>query len=661
MSINGASSFSIKGVIRKVIYVSIAIIASSSLLQAQIFDIDRQPQYLSVFVDTDDFDSTYLSVLENNWSKPILDTVRFAMLNDLAYYSHTRNLKTSLALTQLGLSLTQSNPLWYGRFQITLGSVLLRDEKLDSALLVLEDAKAKVNASDLAFLNTQLGYVFERKGELDKATDYAQESMNIGVELNDNKAIALAYSDLSNIFWKQSKFEKGLEYGLKSIEIFQQRGIKDLDYDFALYVVGNNYLELGQHEEALDYYEQSINMGKQYGFYNNLSDVYISLVEFYTQEQDFAEAEKAGNNAVKYAELLNNNFMLMRSWLAIGKMQCKQGEYREAIKNLSTCINIATEDFGDEYFLSQAYEALSEAYAKTGNFVLAYNALLKFDELEDQIFTAEADQRISKLQTEYDVAIKESTIQLQETELAQQKTRQIIILIISGFLLLLTIILYRTYQLNKRKNHLLEKQNKEKEFLLKEIHHRVKNNLEIVSSLLSLQAAELKDKGAANVMQESQNRVQSMSMIHQKLYQGTTLSAIEMKDYFHNLGSHILDSFGMEDRIKINYHMNKIDLDVDTAVPLGLIVNELLTNALKYAFNGQKNGVIDLKLEQLAKDILHLEISDNGSGKEPRGEIKGTGFGTQLINLLCHQLNGKMTTYSDHGTTCSFDFNIKTI
>jgi len=82
---------------------------------------------------------------------------------------------------------------------------------------------------------------------------------------------------------------------------------------------------------------------------------------------------------------------------------------------------------------------------------------------------------------------------------------------------------------------------------------------------------------------------------------------------------------------------------------------------LKYAFNGQKNGVIDLKLEQLAKDILHLEISDNGSGKEPRGEIKGTGFGTQLINLLCHQLNGKMTTYSDHGTTCSFDFNIKTI
>ncbi len=644
--------------ILKISWSFIIVLNASSLADAQIFDMNREPQYLQVFVDTDDFDSTYLDMLEINWQKSDRDTVRFAMLNDLAYYAHTRNLKTSLAFTKLGLNLTQTYPLWQGRFQITLGSILLRDEKLDSALNVLEDAKTKVTESDLAFLNTQLGYIYERKGELDKAADYAQQSMTIGVKLNDKKAIALAYSDLSNLFWKQSKFEKGLEYGLQSIEVFEQRGIRDLDYDFTLYVVGNNYMKLGLYDEALDFYTQSISMGKQYGFYNNLSDVYISLVELYSQKQKFDEAEKAGNDAVRYAELLDNNFLIMRSWLAIGKMQIEKGEYQEAIKNLSICINIATENFGDEYFLSQAYEALSQAYAKTGNFVLAYNAMLKFDELEDQIFTAEADERISKLQTEYDVAIKESTIQLQESELAQQKTRQIIVLIISGFLLLLTVILYRTYQLNKRKNKLLEKQNKEKEFLLKEIHHRVKNNLEIVSSLLALQTAQLNDKNAVEVMQESQNRVQSMSMIHQKLYQGSTLSTIEMKEYFQNLGSHVLDSFGMEDKVKINYNMDKMELDIDTAIPLGLIVNELLTNALKYAFTDKASGQIDLVLEQSSNSKLHLEISDNGCGKKLNGSVTGTGFGTQLINLLCHQLNGKMSEQSENGTTCSFDFNI---
>ena len=495
----------------------------------QIFDFNNEVPYQKVFVDTDNFDASYLDTLENNWSKAKEDTIRFSALNDFAYYWHTRNLNTALAYTLHGLTLCKNHPLWEGRFQITLGALLLRMEKLDSAFSVLEDAKTKVNVSDLAFLNTQLGYVFERKGELDKAADYAMESLQLGEQLNDEKAMALAYSDLSNLFWKQSKFKQGLEYGLKSIGLFEERGIKDLDYDFTLYVVGNNYLELGQYEEALRYYRKSIEIGEHYGFYNNLSDVYISLVDLNAYLEKFEDAEEAGANAVKYAELLENDFMLMRSWLAIGKMQILKGKHRDAVRSLSTCINVATADFGDEYYLSQAYEELSIAYAKIGNYVLAYNAMLKYDALEDQIFTAEADQRISQLQTEFDVAIKESTIKLQETELAQHRTRQTIILIIAVFLLLFLVFLYRTYQINRKKNTLLEKQNKEKEFLLKEIHHRVKNNLEIVSSLLALQSAQLTDSRAVEAMQESQNRVQSMSIIHQKLYQGSNLSTIEMR------------------------------------------------------------------------------------------------------------------------------------
>ena len=645
-----------KGIFISIVFTYLFSVIQPLVSSGQIFDFNNQNPYKKVFINTDNFDATYLDTLESNWEKVQVDTIRYSILNDLAYYWHTRNLNTSLAYARQGLSLIKDNPIWEGRFQITLGAILLRMEKLDSAMSVLEDAKAKVHESDFAFLNTQLGYVFERKGELDKAADYALESLRLGEKLNDKKGIALAYSDLSNLFWKQSKFKQGLEYGLKSMDLFEERGIKDMDYDFTLYVVGNNYLELGKHAEALDYFNQSIEIGEHYGFYNNLSDVYISLVDLHAFLGQFQEAEKAGVNAVKYAELLENDFMIMRSWLAIGKMQNLEGNYRDAIRSLSTCINVATADFGDEYYLSQAYEVLSIAYAKIGNYVLAYNAMLKYDKLEDQIFTAEADHRISQLQTEFEVAIKESTIKLQETELARQSARQTISLIISGFLLLFLAFLYRTYQINKKKNTLLEKQNREKEFLLKEIHHRVKNNLEIVSSLLALQSAQLTDSNAVNVMQESQNRVQSMSMIHQKLYQGTNLSTVEMKAYLHNLGTHILDSFGVEEQVQINYETDNLELDVDTAIPLGLIVNELLTNALKYAFPDERKGEIKLVLNQQSKKKLLLEVSDDGIGQKLNGEIKGTGFGIQLVDLLCQQLQGKIHRSIGNGTTISIEF-----
>ena len=627
----------------------------------QILDFSKEYPYNKVFVDTDDFDNTYLEGLEEAFTKIEVDTIQFSILNDLAYYWHTRNLIKANNFTKEGLALTRlkKDTLWEGRFQITEGAILLRMEKLDSAFVVLESAKNKVKKTDLPFLNTQLGYVFERRGKLDKAADYALKSLSLGEELNDKKAIALAYSDLSNLFWKQAKFEKGLEFGLKSIKVFEERGIKDLDYDFTLYVVGNNYLELKQYTKALQFYEQSIQIGERYGFYNNLSDVYISLVDLHAYLSQFDKAYEAGINAVKYAELLDNNFMVMRSWLSIGKSQNLEKKHALAIESLNKSIKVATKDFGDEYFLSQTYQELGKAYAGNNNFKEAYIAFEAYDKLKNQVFTAEADQRISLLQTEFEVAEKENTIKVQDIKIKQQKTRQILAIIIVVSLLLLSSLLYVTINNNKKKNKLLEKQNKEKEFLLKEIHHRVKNNLEIVSSLLALQSAYVNDPNVLDAMQESQNRVHSMSMIHQKLYQGKNLATIEMKDYLVNLGHHVLDSFGLEDKIELEYAMQTIELDVDTAVPLGLIVNELLTNALKYAFPDNRKGNIKIGLQEIENNTLRLEVRDNGVGQQVDKSIKGTGFGTQLINLLIQQLGGCIKQENKKGTSVSFEFKLE--
>ena len=442
------------------------------------------------------------------------------------------------------LTREKKDTLWEGRFQITEGAILLRMEKLDSARFALESAMKKVLEKDLPLVYTQLGYVYERQGKLDKATDIAMETLLLGDQLKDKRAMAVAFSDLSNLFWKQSRFEKALEYGLKALILFEERGINDLDYDFTLYVVGNCYLALDNHEEALNYYEHSIAIGERYGFYNNLCDVYISMVYLKAYLNDFDAADLAGENAVKYGQLLDNNFMLMRSWLSIGKSQNLQGKYISAIESLERSIDIATADFGDDFYLSQAYEALGKAYAGNHNYREAYQAYAEYDKLKKEIFTAEADQHISLLLTEFDVAQKESTIIVQENQIKKQRSTQTLMILIGGLLLMILLLLYNSIETNKKKNILLKKQNDEKEFLLKEIHHRVKNNLEVVSSLLSLQCEQVEDTKVADAMHKSQHRVHSMSMVHQKLYQGQSFSSIEMKEYFKSLGDYIVDIYG---------------------------------------------------------------------------------------------------------------------
>lgn len=630
-----------------------------SIIFAQFIDLSRENSYKKVFVATDDFDTSYLKLLEQAYPKAKTQDIQFSMLNDLAYYWHTRNLVKAMAHTEKGLALTRekNDTIWEGRFQITKGAILLRMEKLDDAQVALESAKDKVCEKDLAFLNTQLGYVYERKGQLDKAADYALESLRLGIKLDDKKAIALAYSDLSNLFWKQSKFGTGLEYGLKSLKTFEEWGITDLDYDFTLYVVGNNYLELKEYQKALEHYELSLVIGKRYGFYNNLSDVYISLVDLYRYLEEYEKAAEAGKNALKYAELLENEFMLMRSWLSIGKLQNAQGEFVAAAESLKRCITVASDDFGDEYYMSQAYHALGVAQAGNLNYQEAYHAFAEYNTLKDKVFTAESDQRTSLLRTEFDVANKEGTILDQESQIKKQQARQTLLVIMAVLLLLLLTLSYRAIQNKLIINRLLRKQNEEKELLLKEIHHRVKNNLEIVSSLLSLQSAEIHDPNILDGMHDSQHRVQSMSMIHQKLYMGDNLAAIEMKDYFLNLSDYIVDAYGLQEKVSIDVAMNSFDLDVDIAIPIGLIVNELLSNSLKYAFPDGKTGKVIISLKE-TNEILQLDVIDNGVGQVLNHKHEGTGFGTRLIELLTKQLDGKMILNTNQGTSVSIQFSL---
>ncbi len=626
-------------------------------VEAQLYYKNGKIEYLQVFVDTDDFGADYLDRLEAGLKEIKVDTLKIKVINDLGYFYHTRNLKKSLSIINQGLEEARrmSDKYWEGKLQVSQGAILLRQDELDWAEIVLKSAIDKIPEEESWLLYTNLGYVFERRGNLGEAFEYAAKTLKIGEKYRDEKAIAMAYSDMSNLFWKQKKYEIGLEYGLKSLEIFEKRNLKDLDYDFTLHVVGNNLIELQRYDEARGYFMKSIAIGEKYGFYNNLSDTYIALSDLYNKSGDYLEAEKSGLEALKYAELLENDFMIMRSLLSLGKSNNSIGHFPHAIEFLEKSILVASNDFGDKYYLGLVYNELSKAYEGDKKFAKALEANRKYDELKQSVFTTEADQRISQLQTEMDVSQKEHTINLQQARLEKHKILQTFILILSGLLVVILAILFIVMRRRKNYNLLLEKQNLEKEYLLKEIHHRVKNNLETISSLLALQTAKIENKEFLSIMEQTQNRVHSIGLIHQKLYQGKDIKSIEMRDFFLTLGEYIIDTFNASNRIELYCEMEPLGLDIDRAIPIGLIVNELLSNSLKYAFPNGNHGRINIALSEKNSHLI-LHFSDNGIGIGEKPEIRGSGFGTQLINLLTQQLDGKMTLFTNSGTEIFFEF-----
>jgi len=196
----------------------------------------------------------------------------------------------------------------------------------------------------------------------------------------------------------------------------------------------------------------------------------------------------------------------------------------------------------------------------------------------------------------------------------------------------------------------LRKSLEEKELLLKEIHHRVKNNLMVISSLLSLQSRYIKDKAALEVFKESQRRARSMALIHKMLYQSTDLKCIDFGDYIKTLTRELFRTYATGDNIKLNLDLGKTLLDINTAIPLGLIVNELISNSLKHAFPDNVPGEITVKFHKEG-DQFHFMVADTGVGlPEDLDFTKTRSLGMRLVNTLVDQMNGTIELDRTRGT-----------
>jgi two-component sensor histidine kinase len=231
--------------------------------------------------------------------------------------------------------------------------------------------------------------------------------------------------------------------------------------------------------------------------------------------------------------------------------------------------------------------------------------------------------------------------------------------------LVIAVLLYRQYRLKQQanlavtqKNELLQHLLAEKEWLLKEVHHRVKNNLHTVICLLESQAIYL-ENDALKAIENSQHRIYAMSLIHQKLYQSEDIKTIDMKVYLHEFIRYLGDSFGSTDLIHFELDIEPLKLGVSQAIPLGLIINEAVTNSIKYAFPKNEMGVISVQLHQSGEQIK-LIIADNGIGMRTNIEKNElNSLGIDLMKGLSRDIKGKISFEVKNGTKITVIFNIE--
>ena len=197
----------------------------------------------------------------------------------------------------------------------------------------------------------------------------------------------------------------------------------------------------------------------------------------------------------------------------------------------------------------------------------------------------------------------------------------------------------------------ISRQKQEIEYLFKEVHHRVKNNLQVINSLLNLQKIYIDDKKMLEIFQDCQNRIYTMSVIHEKLYENNALSSINFNDYIKNLIKQLVRTYQLDFPVKYHLEVDIDKLDLDTMIPVGLLINEIISNSLKYAFsNNEHDNVITFKMTKNEDNSYTMIIGDNGKGSNIKLDDEFTTFGMELIKMLTEQLHGTIKELPVKGT-----------
>ncbi|WKN45067.1 tetratricopeptide repeat protein [Tunicatimonas pelagia] len=593
---------------------------------------------------------------------------RVTALRDLCYYLSEMRQEGSLEYGQKAVALAQKldNPLVLGLAYKDLARALMIADQFGSAVATYDKAiaifQSRGDQEQMAYIYNNLGNIYKDKSDYDTSLRYLFRSLAIKDSLGGIK-LNTAYRSIGETFRMKGNYDKALQYFHRSLEINQQDGNQQgISHDYNS--MGVTYEGQGNYEQALKHGLQALEINRELNDLMGCAIAMNNIGTAYYKTKQYDQALKYYHQALAIKEQLKSRKSIAYTNQQLARLYTDLKQYDSALFYANTSRDLFAAINSKEK-AAQTYQLLSDIHESQGNYKRALANHQSYVSLKDSVFSIEKEGLIADMEGKYQSAKKDAELLTQQATITKQQTQQRIYLGLAiGLLVLLAGLLF-FYRKRQQRNRVLQQlnaqldaKNHQNELLLKEIHHRVKNNLEMVKSLIALQSAQLEDSATKEAMLASQNRVQSMGIIHQKLYQGDNLGSIEMKDYFINLSEGILDTFNAEDRIKIECAMDYLELDIDTAVPIGLIVNELLTNALKYAFPQDSLGTVNISLARPDDTTLTLTVTDNGVGKTSETSPQGTGFGSQLVQLLTQQLNGHMQEETQDGMRFSFQFNL---
>jgi two-component system, sensor histidine kinase PdtaS len=584
------------------------------------------------------------------------------------------NLQRSLALYQrLGLKAKQIEVLSL----IVTGHFWTDWKKAAGELQQVSDLQRAIGFRHTHFLHCVIAYLNTQTGDRIAALEQcnkALESMNASGDTLWRSIVDLRMGSIYLLLGRTNDAITWLEKGLEGPK---SRETQPFWYPCYLALLSSFSFEKRDQEE-LSYMKKT---DAQYPALTSLDKLYLAReqAQVYEQLGQFAAAQEKydvfDSLAARFPpQYINTAFT--NGYYAAGNFQFWRGHYEKARKYLQKAkVSASGQSDGNSLALLALLEFRLDSVA--GKYPAAIKDFIQFKSLADSMGSLAQKKQINELMIKNETDKKDRNIQLltqqgrlQTTELYQAHFVRNMMIAGAGLLLIILLLVFYQYQLKQSANRIITKKNHsmerlleekeeliaDKEILVKEIHHRVKNNLHLISSLLESQSAYLQDE-ALFAVQKSQHRVQAISLIHQKLYLNEQVTDVEMSIYLREIISYLRDSFVTDENIIFDMDLDPIQLDVTQAVPLGLIVNEAVTNAIKYAFPQNETGRIDIILEQGDTGECRLLIADNGIGLSSdydTGQSKSLGM--SLIKGLSRTLQADVRISSGAGTTIEIIF-----
>lgn len=481
----------------------------------------------------------------------------------------------------------------------------------------LTEARRQENLSIEAKVLNNMAIIYRYLNDFDQAVTTYRRSIEVKEQLGDTAGLAVSLFNLGKAFYMLDEPVKSETELARAAELAELLGdtlfMAEVDAER-----GITALELGNIDDATRYFDRAY--------------------------------------PIIYAA---RSYSLLSATMGRAAVHQLNGETDLALAILDENYDFFKNRYNDK--LRQGYERVyAAALESAGRLQEALHHQRLYTELRLEELTERRERFAAEMQARFETKEKEGRIKLQGLELAEasrRRTNLVLSLLVAGVLLLgavvVVVLKIRNHRLLRAEQARTEAALRDRETLLREIHHRVKNNLQIVSSLLSIQGREITDQKAQAAVNDSRNRVQSMALIHRFLYGEEHLNSIDMHEYVSHLCTSLLTTYSLEgNRVSIRHDVAPIRLDVDTAIPVGLILNELITNALKYAFPDHREGHIEVVLHEYNQK-LYLKVSDNGVGAS--GDAPSSSFGMKLLNAFKARLGAEFRISGDSGVSVTYE------